>query len=91
MKLSFSVFWRYFDFPDILRFSPYNCYIWSIYFCFKALTKTLSIMFFLNLFYTFIIYDGQKINEQQAKSNHQQAKCNEQRGKSNKQKASSNE
>ena len=47
-------------------------------------------MFFLSLFYTFTIYDGQKINEQRAKSNHQRAKCNEQRGKSNKQTVMSN-
>ena len=39
-------------------------------------------MFFLNLYYTFITYDGQKSNKQQAESNGQRAESNEQRAKS---------
>ena len=38
-------------------------------------------MFLFNLYYTFMTYDGQKINEQRVKSNKQQAKSNEQQAK----------
>ena len=51
----------------------------------SKLIKTFSGAFFLNLYYTFITYDGLKSNKQQAKSNKQRAKSNEQRPKSNEQ------
>ena len=48
-------------------------------------------MFFPNLHYTFITYNGRKSNEQRTKSNKQRAKSNEQRGKSNEQRAKTSE
>ena len=57
----------------------------------STLIKTFSTVFFLNLHYTFITYDGRKSNKQRAKSNAQSAKSNEQRVKSNEQQAKSNE
>ena len=55
-------------------------------------------MFFLHLYYVFMRYDEQKVNEQQAQSNKQRinsnekwGKGNEQRAKNNKQQAKSNE
>ena len=48
-------------------------------------------MFFLNLHFTFITYDGRKSNRQRAKSYEQRAKINEQRSKSNEQRLKSNE
>ena len=50
-------------------------------------SKKTSSIFFLNLYYPFITYDGQKSNKQQAKSNQQRAKINKQRAKSNEQRA----
>ena len=44
-------------------------------------------MFFDNLYYAFITYDGQKSIEQRAKSNGQRGKTNEQQAKSNEQKS----
>ena len=62
----------------------------------STLIKTFLIVILLNLYYTFITYDGPKSNEQRAKinekrtkSNQQQTKCNEQRAKSNEQQAKS--
>ena len=43
----------------------------------SKLIKIFSIVLFLNLYYTFITYDGPKSNEQRAKSNKQRAKGNE--------------
>ena len=64
----------------------------------STLVKTFCIVFFLNLYYAFITYDGRKCSEQRAKSNEhraksskQQAKSNEQQAKSNKQQVKSNE
>ena len=45
----------------------------------STLIKIFSIVIFLNLYYTFITYDGPKSNEQRAKGNKQWAKSNEQR------------
>ena len=56
----------------------------------STLIKTFSTVFFLNLHYTFITYDGRKSNKQRAKSNAQSAKSNEQRAKSNEQQSKSN-
>ena len=56
----------------------------------STLIKTFSSVFFLNLHYTFITYDGRKSNKQRAKSNAQSAKSNEQRAKSNEQQVKSN-
>ena len=56
----------------------------------STLIKTFSTVFFLNLHYTFITYDGRKSNKQRAKSNAQSAKSNEQQSKSNKQRAKRN-
>ena len=55
----------------------------------STLIKTFSIVFFLNLYYAFITYDGRKSNEQRAKANEQRAKANEQRAKTNEQRAKS--
>ena len=49
LEIFLKCFWSSFDFPDTLRFSPYNCYIYSIYFCFKTLIKILSMLFFLDI------------------------------------------
>ena len=57
----------------------------------SALIKKFSIVFFPNLHYTFITYNGRKSNEQRTKSNKQRAKSNEQRGKSNEQRAKTSE
>ena len=57
----------------------------------SRLIKTFSIVFFLNLYYTFITCNGRKSSEQRAKSNEQQAKSNAQRAKNNEQRAKSNE
>ena len=57
----------------------------------SKLTKTFSVVFFLNLHYTFLTYDGPKSNEQRTKSNKQRAKSNKQRAKSNEQQVKSNE
>ena len=56
----------------------------------STLIKTFSTVFFLNLHYTFITYDGRKSNKQRVKSNAQSAKSNEQRAKSNEQQSKSN-
>ena len=48
-------------------------------------------MFFLNLYYTFITYDGPKGNEQRVESNEKRAKSNEQRGKITEQRGKSKE
>ena len=48
----------------------------------STLIKTFSIVIFLNLYYTFRTYDGQKSNEQQVKSNEQRAKSTEQQARS---------
>ena len=47
-------------------------------FFFKALIKTLSVVFVINLFYTFITQDRRKSKEQRPKSNKQCTKNNEQ-------------
>ena len=57
----------------------------------SALINTLSMVFFLNLYYTFITYDVRKGNEQWAKSNEQRTESNEQRAKSKKERARSKE
>ena len=53
--------------------------------------KTFLVVFFLNLYYTFIIYDRWKNNEQRAKSNEQRAESKEQWAKNNEQQVKSNE
>ena len=55
----------------------------------SRLIKTFSIVFFLNLYYTFITCNGRNSSELRAKSNEQRAKNNEQRAKSNEQRAKS--
>ena len=77
---SSEIFFQFFE--DVLTFqilegSPHIIVIFSLLILFQN-TKTLSIVFFLNLYYTFITYDGRKSNEQRAKSNKQRAKSNEQ-------------
>ena len=57
----------------------------------STLIKTFFIVFFLNLYYTLITYDGRKCNKQRANSNKQQAESNEQRPKSKEQRAKTNE
>ena len=57
----------------------------------RTLMKIFSIMFFFNLYFTFITYDKRKKNEQRTKRNDQEEKSNEQRVKSNEQQAKSNE
>ena len=52
----------------------------------STLINTFFIVFFLNLYYTFIVYDGRKSNQQRTKSKEQRAKSNEQRAKSKDQK-----
>ena len=52
----------------------------------STLINTFFIVFFLNLYYTFIVYDGRKSNRQRTKSKEQRAKSNEQRAKSKDQK-----
>ena len=74
LEILFQFFWSSSDFPDTLRFSPYNCYIYSIYFCFKRLIKTLSMVFFFDIYYTFITYDRRKSNKQRAKPNEQRSR-----------------
>ena len=53
----------------------------------RTLMKIFSIMFFFNLYYTFITYDKRKKNERRAKSNKQLTKRNDQEEKSNEQRA----
>ena len=55
------------------------------------MNKTISLLFFLNLYYAFITCDGQKSNEQRAKGNEQWAESNEQQAKTNKQQEKTNE
>ena len=57
----------------------------------SKLIEIFSIVFFLNLYYTFITYDEPKSNKQPVKSNKQRAKNNEQWPKSNEQRGESNE
>ena len=51
----------------------------------RLIVGQLPIMFFHNLYYTLLTYDGRKSNKQQAKINEQGAKRNEQQAKSNEQ------
>ena len=57
----------------------------------STLMKIFSIMFFPNLYYTFITCDKRKSNERRAKSNEQRTKRNDQEEKSNEQRVKSNE
>ena len=87
-----SLSWRYFDLPDTLSFSPSNCCIYSLCFCLKTLINALSIAIFLNLYYTFITYDGQKktSNEQKVTSNEEKVMNSKEKVTTNKQKLTSN-